>query len=168
MRTTALVIGGVLVVAAVVVAALTLLGGSSSNKGTASSAKTTTTAHTRRASTHQRTSRTSTTSGSSTTSAREESITVLNGTETTGLAHRISGQLQQRGYTQAAALSGRPAGANQETVVEYASGHQCDAEGVARSLGVSRVQPVEAAVASLGGSAKVVVIVGADKAAAAP
>jgi hypothetical protein len=93
---------------------------------------------------------------------------VLNGTETTGLAHRISGVLQQRGYSQATALSGHPPGANQVTVVEYASGHQADAEGVARSVGASKVQAMEGGVASLAGSAKVVVIVGADKAAASP
>ena len=66
------------------------------------------------------------------------------------------------------ALAGRPAGTSQETVVQYASGHQTGAEAVARSLGVSKVQPMEAGVASLGGSAKVVVIVGADKAATSP
>ncbi len=49
-------------------------------------------------------------------------------------------------------------------MVEYASGHQADAEGVARSLSVTQVQPMESAVAALAGSAKVVVIVGADKA----
>lgn len=95
-------------------------------------------------------------------------MTVLNGTEKAGLAHQISGQLQQRGYSQAAALSGRPAGTNQATIVQYASGHRADAEGVARTLSVTQVQPLEATVASLAGSAKVVVIVGADKATAAP
>jgi hypothetical protein len=93
---------------------------------------------------------------------------VLNGTETTGLAHRVSSALQQRGYSQATALSGRPPGTNQVTVVQYASGHQSDAQGVARSLSVSQVQPMEAAVSSLSGTAKVVVIVGADQAATVP
>jgi hypothetical protein len=109
-----------------------------------------------------------TTSSAHATNPAEENVAVLNGTETTGLAHRISAELQRRGYSQAAALSGRPAGATQETVVQYAGGHQSGAEAVAHSLGVSKVQPMEAAVASLGGSAKVVVIVGADKAAAGP
>jgi hypothetical protein len=93
---------------------------------------------------------------------------VLNGTETTGLAHRVAGQLQQSGYTKSVALAGRPSGANQTTVVQYASGHRADAEGVARALGAGQPQPMEAAVASLSGSATVVVIVGLDKAATVP
>jgi hypothetical protein len=100
--------------------------------------------------------------------APETTITVLNGTETAGAAHRFSASLQQRGYSQAAALGGRPPGANQTTAVEYASGHQADAEAVARTLSVHAVQPIEAAVAPLAGSAAVVVIVGADKAATGP
>jgi hypothetical protein len=95
-------------------------------------------------------------------------VVVLNGTGTAGLAHRVAGELRQSGYSQATPLGGSPPGANQVTVVEYASGHQRDAEGVARSLGVGQAQPMEASVASLSGSATVVVIVGLDKAATVP
>jgi hypothetical protein len=159
----------VLVTAAAVVLALTLVGGSSSPKGSTSAASTATTARGSHTGTrHHAASKTSSQTGSHGANAAEASVAVLNGTETTGLAHRISGQLQQSGYSQATPLGGHPPGANQETVVEYASGHQADAEGVAHSLSVSKVQPLEAAVESLGGSAKVVVIVGADKATAAP
>jgi hypothetical protein len=93
-------------------------------------------------------------------------VSVLNATETNGLAHRVSSELQRAGYSQAAPLAGRPQTGGQATVVEYAPGHQADAEAVAHSLSVSQVQPVEAAVAAVAGSAGVVVIVGADKAAA--
>jgi hypothetical protein len=93
---------------------------------------------------------------------------VLNGTETTGLAHRVSASLQQHGYSQAAALSGRPPGADQTTMVQYAAGHQAEAESVAQSLSIAQVQPLEATVAALSGAAKVVVVVGADKAATSP
>jgi len=103
-----------------------------------------------------------------TTPAAETTVAVLNDTETTGLAHRVSSELQQRGYSQAAALSGRPAGSGQTTVVEYTAGHKADAEGVARSLSVSNVQPLETSAGSLTGSASVVVVVGADKAASGP
>jgi hypothetical protein len=96
--------------------------------------------------------------------AAEIPVAVLNGTETTGLAHRVASALQQVGYSQAAALGGRPAGIEQQTVVFYAAGHRADAEAVARSLGVTRVQPVEAAVSGLAPSASVDVAVGADKA----
>lgn len=95
-------------------------------------------------------------------------MVVLNGTGTTGLAHKISGELNQHGYAKAQALNGRPPGANQVTVVEYAGGHRADAQSVAHALGVSQAQPMEATVASLAGSATVVVIVGLDKAATAP
>ena len=154
---------------AVVVILVISLGGSSSGKGSASASTATTTANagTRHAGTHRHGS-SKPASASGATNPADESVAVLNGTETTGLAHRVSVQLQQRGYSQATALSGRPPGANQLTVVEYASGHQADAEGVARSFGAGKAQPMEAAVASLAGSASVVVVVGADKAAAAP
>ena len=97
--------------------------------------------------------------------AAEMSVAVLNGTETTGLAHRIAGELQQIGYSQAGALSGHPAGANQQSIVEYAPGHQADAQSVAHAVSVTQVQPLEPAAAALAGSSNVVVIVGADKAA---
>jgi hypothetical protein len=97
----------------------------------------------------------------------QTSVVVLNGTGVTGLAHQVSAKLHQSGYSQATALAGRPAGANRVTVVEYASGHRADAQGVARSLGVTQVQPTETSVASLSGSAPVVVVVGADRASSA-
>ena len=94
-------------------------------------------------------------------------MTVLNGTETPHLAHKVSETLHQSGYTQATALNGRPPGANQFTVVEYASGHRSEAQGVARSLSVARVQPLESSTAALAGSATVVVVVGVDEASSA-
>jgi hypothetical protein len=98
----------------------------------------------------------------------ETSVVVLNGTETTGLASRVSTQLQQGGYSQAAAKFGRPPGANEVTVVEYAPGHQPDAQQVAGALSVSHVEPMEQGVSALAGSSKVAVVVGADKATAGP
>jgi len=52
--------------------------------------------------------------------------------------------------------------------VEYTPGHEAAAQGVARSLSVTTVQPMESATASLAGSASVAVIVGLDKAATVP
>jgi hypothetical protein len=162
-------VGGVIVVAVAAVLLITSLGGSSSPSGTTSS---NTGGAARAPSTHSSAHRHASSKAGSTaagaTNPAEASVAVLNGTETTGLAHRIAGALQQRGYSQAAALSGHPSGAGQTTVIQYASGHQADAEAVARSLSVTSVQPIEEAVASLAGSAKVVVIVGADKATASP
>ncbi|MHB8242626.1 MAG: LytR C-terminal domain-containing protein, partial [Solirubrobacteraceae bacterium] len=164
-KTTLLILAAVIAVVAIAVVVLSSGGGGSPSKGSSSTTgsstvgtgKTTTTAH------HKATK-----TSAHAANPAETIVAVLNGTERAGLAHQVSGQLQQGGYSQAEALSGRPAGTNQATVVQYASGHRGDAEGVARTLGVTQVQPLESAVASLAGSAKVVVIVGADKAAAAP
>jgi len=158
------VIAGVVLVAvaAVVLAVVALGGGSSARKGSTASATATPASGSHAGSSgagHSSRGR----SGAG--NAAETSVVVLNGTETNGLAHRLAGQLHQSGYSRATALSGRPPGANQASVVEYASGHKGAAEGVARSLGVSQTQPLEAAVASLAGAAPVVVIVGLDKAA---
>lgn len=98
----------------------------------------------------------------------EISVVVLNGTEVTGAAHRISAELRQSGYARSTPLDGRPPGANQVSVVQYVSGHQAEAQAVARTLGVALAQPIEPAVASLAGSATVVVIVGLDKATTTP
>lgn len=89
-------------------------------------------------------------------------VTVLNGTETEGLAHRTAAELQRDGYSQATPLGGKPAGANQASVVEYAPGQRADAEEVARALSKSTVQPLEESVSALADSAQVVVIMGAD------
>lgn len=95
----------------------------------------------------------------------ETPVVVLNGTETTGLAHRISVNLQQSGYTQAKALAAKPPGTHATTLVEYAGGHRADAQHVAQTLGVSQVQPLDAITTPLAGSAPVLVIAGADQAA---
>jgi hypothetical protein len=162
-----LVVGGALLVVAAIVIVLVSSSGSSSKNPTSSSAQTLTPVTTATGKPHTKTKSAASTTAPAANPA-ETVITVLNGTEKPGLAHRISSQLQQSGYSQANALGGRPAGANQTTVVEYAAGHQADAEGVARSLSIKQVQPIEASVVSLAGPAKVVVIVGADTAAKLP
>jgi hypothetical protein len=98
----------------------------------------------------------------------ETSVTVLNATEAEGLAHRTATALQQGGYSLAVAQSGTPPGSGQVSVVEYASGHQAEAEGVAQSLGISHVLPIEAGVSALGAGANVVVIVGQDRVSKSP
>lgn len=163
----ALIAGATIVAAVVLVVVLSSLGGSTRHNSATTSARTTSTQtgkhHAKR---HRRgPSRTAPTPAQS---PAETSVAVLNATETTNLAHHISSDLQQSGYSQATPLNGRPPGSGQATVVQYASGHRAEAEGVARSLEVDQVQPLEQAVASLAGSANVVVVVGADKAATSP
>jgi predicted alpha/beta-fold hydrolase len=149
-------------VAGLVVALLSLGGSSGGKSATASTASHVRTAH------GKSSSASSSKPPAGAASPAETSVAVLNGTETSELAHRVSEQLHRSGYSQATALNGRPPGANQVTVVEYASGHRADAAGVASALGVGQAQPMEATVSSLAGSATVVVIVGLDKAATAP
>jgi LytR cell envelope-related transcriptional attenuator len=160
-----IVIGvGVLAILALVLV-LATKGGSSPSKGTTSnSAGTGTSTHTTTSAGHHKPAPKGSAKQVKATPPAETSVVVLNGTEQTGLAHLVSSQLQQSGYSQATALDGRPPGANEATVVEYAGGHQADASGVAKSLSVSHVEPMEQAVAVLAGSAKVVVVVGTDKA----
>ena len=117
--------------------------------------------------TQQSSSTTSTATHSSEASApaaspSETHVVVLNATETSGLAHRLSTNLQQSGYTLATALAGKPAG-HSASSVQYAAGHRADAQQVAQALGISQVAPLEAATAALSSGATVVVIAGADK-----
>jgi LytR cell envelope-related transcriptional attenuator len=155
------VLGGLVVVAAVAVAAVVALGGSSGGKATTST--TTTTTHS--ATTQPKHAHKSLTKPARTPalSPAETTVAVLNATEAEGLAHRTAASLQQNGYSQATALEGKPPGSGQVSIVEYANGHQAEAEGVAHSAAVTHVEPMESAVAALVSSANVVLIVGADK-----
>jgi hypothetical protein len=161
-RTVALIGGGLVVVVAVAALAVTLLGGSSSG-GKAPTTSVTTASQ--RAATHSRRKAHKATPAAPAVNPAETNVAVLNATESEGLAHRTATQLQQGGYSQATALNGKPPGSGQVSVVEYASGHRPEAEAVARSVSVTHVLPIEAAVTAIAGSANVVVIVGADKAA---
>jgi hypothetical protein len=159
-------IGGAVVIA--VVAVVLVVSSLGSSSGTTSP----TTATTTHPSTHHTHTSTSAATHPSETSApvvnpAEAQVAVLNGTSTPNLAHRLSASLQQSGYSQATPLSGTPPGSHQATVVEYTSGHRAEAARVAQALGVSQVQPIEAAISPLAGSSTVVVIAGLDKAGAA-
>src|SRR4029077_18736225 len=143
-RASLLIVGGVIVGVAVLVAVLLSLGGGSKHGSSSSSANATSSSSAAGGSV----SRTKSTSGGSprtssaaTVSPAATNVVVLNGTGTTGLAHKISGELVQRGYSKATALNGRPPGSNQVTVVEYDNGHRADAQSVAHALGVTQAQP---------------------------
>jgi hypothetical protein len=166
-RATALIVVGVLVGVVVLVLALTSLGGgSSAPKG---STATLSSASPPAGARHT----TSTGSGGGNgggeaslpaANPSETHVVVLNSTETTGLARRLSSNLQQSGYTLAAASAARPSEARSTSVVEYASGHRVDAQHVAQTLGIAQVQPLGSSITALAGSATVVVIAGADQA----
>jgi hypothetical protein len=161
-----LIVGAVIIGVVAVVLVVSSLGSSS---GTSPTTATTAAAPTRAHHTHTSTSAAARPSEASAPviSPAEAQVAVLNGTSTPNLAHRLSASLQQSGYSQAAPLSGTPPGSHQTTVVEYSSGHRAEAAQVAQALGVTQVQPMEAAVSPLAGSSTVVVIAGLDKAGAA-
>jgi hypothetical protein len=163
-RPVALILGGLLIIAAAVLIAKSVGGSSGTNKAATTSASSTTHA----TSAHHAKAKAKPHAGAATatTAPAETVVDVLNGTNTTGLAHRIAGELQKNGYSQATALAGRPSGSNQASIVQYAGGHQGDAQAVAHSLSVSQVQPLEGSVATLAPAASVVVIVGLDRASA--
>jgi len=156
-RATAVIVAGVVVVVAALVAVLVLSSGgkSSSSTGSATSART----HTLKV-----TAGASTTTPATPTSPAETHVVVLNGTETTGLAHRLATDLQHSGYSQASALGGTPPGSHQVSSVDYSAGHSAEAKAVAQVLGISQVQPMEGSVSALASGSAVVVVAGLDKA----
>ncbi len=154
-RATALIVGVAIVGVLVIVLAISVLKGGGSTPKTSSAPPV---------------SETPTTSSHTTASAvasnpSETAVVVLNGTGTPELAHHLAADLQQGGYTLAAASTGvPPGGTHATTVVQYTHGHRADAKAVAKALNVTQVQPIESAIASLAGSATVVVLAGADQA----
>jgi LytR cell envelope-related transcriptional attenuator len=167
-----LILGGVVVVVVALVLVLSSGGGGkSSSRGSASTQGGAKTSSSTTSATH--------TAGKQTSSHHSESsvavaspaaltVTVLNGTNTNGLAHSLADDLQQSGYLRATALNGSPPGSHTTTTVEYTSGHRAEAQAVGKALEVTRLQPMETGVSSLAGAATVVVIAGEDKAASVP
>jgi hypothetical protein len=155
-RATALIVGVAIVGVLVLVLAISVFkgGGSTPPKTSSSSSVSevpTTSSHT--------------TAGAVASNPSETAVVVLNGTGTPELAHHLAADLQQGGYTLAAASTGvPPGGTHATTMVQYAHGHRADAKAVAKALNVTQVQPIESAVASLAGSATVVVLAGTDQA----
>ena len=133
-------------------------GTSSANTSTSGASRAGAGKHSSRAATPRRSAQTAT------VSPAETQVAVINGTGTAGLAHRLAASLQQGGYSQATPLNGVPPGTRQTTVVQYTSGHRAEASSVARALGVSQVQPIEASVSPLVGSSTVVVVAGLNSA----
>jgi hypothetical protein len=155
-----MVLLGVVLVGVLAVILITTLGkgGGSSPSTTGTQANAVTTTHTSSVR-HHRTTR-------SLSDPATVSVSVLNGTETTGLAHDLAANLKEHGYTHAEALDGHPPGTPSKTLVQYAKGHNADALNIAKLLGVSSsdVQPLQEAVELLAKHAVVVVLAGVDEA----
>ncbi|HVR04683.1 MAG TPA: LytR C-terminal domain-containing protein [Solirubrobacteraceae bacterium] len=156
-RTTALLVGGAVVVVAVVVGVLLSLGGGGGSPSGAGS-------HTARSASR---ARAHAHGAAHVAGPAETRVVVLNSTETNGLAHSLSANLRRSGYARAAASSARPPTALSTSVVQYAAGHDAEAQHVGQTLGIAQVEPLEGSIASLVGSATVVVIAGTDQSGAA-
>lgn len=148
-----MIVGGVVAVVAIVGILIAVLSGGGSSKRTGQTAATTPAA-----------SAAASQSQAAATSPGVTRVAVLNGTSTVGLARRLATDLQQSGYRRAIFLTAHPPGVRTATTVEYATGHRADADAVARSLGVSSIQPLTASVRALAGSSPIIVIAGTDRA----
>jgi hypothetical protein len=161
-----MIVGGVVVAIIVIVVAISRLGGSSTS-GSATTPAPSASTHASKKASQTHATHTASEPATPAVGPAETPVTVLNGTETNGLAHDVAAGLQQDGYARAVALGGTPPGSHAVTVVEYATGHRAEAKAVAKAASVNDVLPMENAVAALSNSATVVVVVGADKATSA-
>jgi LytR cell envelope-related transcriptional attenuator len=94
-------------------------------------------------------------------SPHDVTVSVLNGTTVPGLAAQVGDRVQSEGFR----LGNITNGSNQQraqSMVLYAPGASRQAVLVSRRLGIAGRQPMDAESQALGGSAKVVVVVGRD------
>jgi LytR cell envelope-related transcriptional attenuator len=90
-------------------------------------------------------------------------VAVLNGTTVPGLAARLRDQIATAGFRKGT-INDFSDQQLAESVVQYAPGHQAEAEAVSRRVRISQREPVTANSRALAGDATVIVIAGADKA----
>jgi hypothetical protein len=90
-------------------------------------------------------------------------VTVLNATNTTGLAVRVLSQLENAGF-QKGNTGNAIERQRAESVVMYKPGNNDEARAVARKLDIGSIEPIDAQSKALAGVANVVVVLGADKA----
>ncbi len=90
-------------------------------------------------------------------------VAVLNGTTVPGLAAALRDQIAAAGFNKGT-INNFSDQQLADSVVEYAPGHEAEAEAVSRTVGIDRRQPVTPGSRALGGDATVIVVAGADKA----
>ena len=89
-------------------------------------------------------------------------VSVLNGTDTSGLAKVVGDQLVQSGFT-STTTGNRNDGTNHaESTVYYAAGNKLEAQEVAKELKIKAVKEADEQTLAAGGSAPVIVVLGAD------
>jgi hypothetical protein len=89
------------------------------------------------------------------------SVTVLNGTVVTGLAHNIGTRLSSEGFQLENQLTATEGGVA-ESVVLFKPGANREAQLVAKELDISQIEPADSNATAQGGNAEVIVLVGAD------
>ena len=89
------------------------------------------------------------------------SVTVLNGTVVTGLAHDVGSRLSDAGYQLENQLTATEGGVA-ESVVLFKPGANREAQLVAKELDISQIEPADSNATAQGGNADVIVLVGAD------
>jgi hypothetical protein len=92
----------------------------------------------------------------------EVTVTVLNGTSVTGLADKVSDDVEANGFELGGI--GDSERTSDTTRVLYEEGHRKEAKLVARDLGVDDVRPIDRASGAAAEGADVVVIAGEDRA----
>jgi hypothetical protein len=105
-------------------------------------------------------------SGETTVSPADTTVAVLNGTTISGLARGVADDLRDGGFKVPDDLVSNAVEQNRSaTVVNYAEGAREEARAVAEQIdvGSDAIAPVDRNTQTLGGRAKVVVIVGADQ-----
>ncbi len=89
-------------------------------------------------------------------------MSVLNGTTVAGLAAKVGDRVEGLGF-QLGNVTNNSDQSRNESVVLYAPDHQREAATVARKLGISQREPIDAASQALAGDAGVVVVAGSDQ-----
>ncbi|HKF83848.1 MAG TPA: LytR C-terminal domain-containing protein [Solirubrobacterales bacterium] len=95
----------------------------------------------------------------------EIDVTVLNGTSVAGLAATFGDEVESKGFNLGAVTNS--SSSFEASVVMFKPGHKTEARKVAKQLGISKLQPMNAEIQSVSAGADVAVIVGEDNAEAA-
>jgi hypothetical protein len=90
----------------------------------------------------------------------QTTVSVLNGTGTTGLAAKVQGQLVGAGYEKGITQNAQ---GGPTTIVYYQEGSRAAARDIAKRLKTTQIKPVDPQTLAAGGAAKIVVILGQDQ-----
>jgi len=90
-------------------------------------------------------------------------VAVLNGTSVPGLAAKVGGRIQSGGFKLGNVTNAAAGAQRTESVAMFKQGSNRQARAVARRLGISQIEPIDAQTSTLSGGATVIVVVGSDQ-----